>query len=62
METKLKFDVKYIVVNMSPRGESEIKRFEFDDVHDAVNKHIDEDRGMMGCKGGYWDLIVEYKM
>lgn len=58
----LKFNKKYVVVNMSSRGETQLKRFEFDDVDQAINKHIDEDRAVNEHKGSYWDLIVEYKM
>lgn len=58
----LKFNKKYVVVNMSPRGETQLKRFEFDDVDQAINKHIDEDRAIQEHDGSYWELIVEYKM
>jgi len=59
----MKTKIKYVVVKIDTSGRTneEIKRFEFDDVQEAIEKHIDESRADRECFG-YWDICVEYEI
>ena len=53
--------IKYVVVQIETtgRGVNEIKRIEFDDVNEAIEKH--KEVVYSPVYGTYWDIVVEYE-
>jgi hypothetical protein len=55
--------IKYVAVciDTSGRGNKTLRRHEFDDVEDAIQKHIIESK-KHSVETSYWDICVEYSV